>query len=91
MESTVLKTVAGFLNADGETLLIGVTDDGKAVALEYDYATLQKKDWGGFSIWLSDLLFERYGREMAPFLDFHRHTLDSKDVCRVVVRKSRMR
>ena len=36
MENAVLKTLAGFLNTNGGTLVIGVTDDGKPVGIEAD-------------------------------------------------------
>ena len=37
IERTIVKTIAGFMNAHGGTLLIGVDDDGKAIGLEKDY------------------------------------------------------
>ena len=36
MEFTVLKTIAGFLNTTGGTLVIGVADDGSPVGIEAD-------------------------------------------------------
>ena len=36
VEYAVLKTLAGFLNTNGGTLVIGVSDDGKAVGIEAD-------------------------------------------------------
>src|SRR3546814_12750902 len=36
MQVTVLKTIAGFLNAKGGTLLIGVSDDGQVTGLSAD-------------------------------------------------------
>ena len=36
MEYTVLKTLAGFLNTNGGTLVIGISDDGKPVGIEAD-------------------------------------------------------
>lgn len=36
MESAVLKTLAGFLNTNGGTLVIGVTDDGRPMGIEAD-------------------------------------------------------
>lgn len=36
MEHAVLKTLAGFLNTNGGTLVIGVADDGKPVGIEAD-------------------------------------------------------
>ncbi len=35
---SVLKTVAGFLNADGGTLLIGIADDGEILGIQPDLA-----------------------------------------------------
>ena len=43
MEHVVVKTVCGFLNAEGRTLLIGVDDDGQVVGLEKDLSTLGRK------------------------------------------------
>jgi len=36
MELAVLKTLAGFLNTNGGTLIIGVADDGEAVGIDVD-------------------------------------------------------
>jgi predicted HTH transcriptional regulator len=36
MQVSVLKTIAGFLNAKGGTLLIGVADDGEVLGIEAD-------------------------------------------------------
>ena len=36
MEFTVLKTLAGFLNSNGGTLVVGVSDDGNPVGIEVD-------------------------------------------------------
>ena len=36
MENAVLKTLAGFLNTDGGTLVIGVSDDGSPVGISAD-------------------------------------------------------
>lgn len=36
MENIVLKTLAGFLNRDGGTLLIGIADDGTPLGIETD-------------------------------------------------------
>lgn len=36
MELAVLKTLAGFLNSDGGTLIVGVSDDGAPIGIETD-------------------------------------------------------
>ena len=48
LESVVMKTLAGYMNGQGGTLLIGVADDGSIVGLELDYSTLKKPDRDGF-------------------------------------------
>lgn len=57
MEDAVLKTVAGFWNAAGGTLLVGVADDGTPLGLDADLGTLGKKrDLDGLELFLTDLL-----------------------------------
>ena len=41
LERAVAKTVAGFLNAEGGVLLIGVADDGSIPGIEDDYTLLK--------------------------------------------------
>jgi serine/threonine protein kinase len=42
LEGVVAKAVAGLMNAEGGTLLIGVDDEGKVVGIEHDISTLRK-------------------------------------------------
>lgn len=65
MEQVVAKTVCGFLNADGGTLLIGVDDAGTALGLEPDFATLKSPDADRFELWLRDLLSTTMGANAA--------------------------
>ena len=48
LEAVIRFTVAGFLNAHGGTLLIGVADDGSIVGLEPDYGTFKKPNRDDF-------------------------------------------
>ena len=43
LEMVIMKSIAGFLNAKGGTLLIGVDDFGEVLGLDNDYFTLKKK------------------------------------------------
>jgi predicted HTH transcriptional regulator len=88
LEKATVKTVAGFLNAEGGTLLLGVGDDGSAVGLENDYSTLQKANRDGFGLHLTSLVLERLGKDLAPCIALTFHRLSEKDVCRVEVRPS---
>src|SRR5690606_16490493 len=61
IELMVLKTIAGFLNSKGGTLVIGVADDGAPVGLEVDGFPNEDK----LSLHLINLLKDRIGGEHA--------------------------
>ncbi len=85
MEQVIVKTVAGFMNADGGTLLIGVDDDGNAVGLDNDYSLQRKAGRDGFELWLTDLLVSHVGRVAATGVSVTFEEVGGKDVCRVEV------
>jgi hypothetical protein len=63
----VAKTMAGFLNAHGGTLLIGVHDDGCVGGIETDIATLSRRqDLDGFQQTLRMVLGRHLGVEVTP-------------------------
>ncbi len=55
-EQIIVKCIAGFLNSEGGTLLIGVSDDGIPVGVEADYKTLSKGNRDGFELFLTQLI-----------------------------------
>ncbi len=61
MEDAVVKTVAGFLNSDGGTLLIGVDNDRQALGLDLDYARVKPSNGDGFVNWLTTHLINAFG------------------------------
>jgi predicted HTH transcriptional regulator len=50
LEKVISKTIAVFVNSEGDTLFIGVDDDddGNVVGLENDFQVLKKKNIYGF-------------------------------------------
>lgn len=57
MEHVIVKTVCGFLNGEGGSLLIGVDDSGDVLGLDSDYRTLgAKPNPDGFELFLRQLL-----------------------------------
>lgn len=84
-ELDVLRTLAGFLNAKGGTLLIGVHDEDGAVGLARDYKSLQKKpNQDGFQNWLtSDVIRLRLGAQPMPHLSMRFESVDEREICRI--------
>jgi len=87
IEMVIAKTVAGFLNSDGGTLLIGVNDDGIVVGLVNDFAVVKAPDADRFELWLRDFLAGTLGQNAAalPIIDFTPTTVNgaATHVCRV--------
>src|SRR5579875_1376420 len=89
LEQVVVKSVAGFLNGRGGTLLIGVADDGTPVGLDSDYASsanIGGRD--GFERHLRELLSSTSGRHVQPFVTVTFHRINGRDICRVAVEPS---
>jgi len=86
LEKVIVKSVAGFLNGKGGTLLIGVANDGSVLGLNGDYGSSEKiQDRDGFELHLRQLLSTAMGESVHAFVTVTFHDLDDKDVCQVVV------
>ena len=85
LENVVMKTLAGFMNADGGTLLIGVADDGNVVGLENDYQTLKKKDKDGFEQAVMNTISAKLGTNVCRQVILVFHEIENKEICRVIV------
>ncbi|MDJ0790450.1 MAG: putative DNA binding domain-containing protein [Acidimicrobiia bacterium] len=68
MELAVTKTVAGFLNSDGGTLIVGVDDDGRPVGLEHDLSLMKAPDHDRYELWLTDHLQKTLGKPAMTFV-----------------------
>src|SRR3989338_2231703 len=78
MELAILKTIAGFLNTNGGTLIIGVSDDGTALGIDADAFENEDK----MSLHLVNLIKDRMSPTIMPFI--HARFEDYKG-CRVMV------
>jgi len=88
LETVIAKTLVGFMNHRGGSLLIGVTDDGEVVGLEHDYQTLKHKGRDGFERCITDIVTTRMGAELCAFVHCVFYELEGKDVCRVIIEPS---
>lgn len=85
LEYAVAKSIAGFMNARGGTLLIGVTDQKTPVGLDVDYSTSKKKSSDGFILHLIQILNNYLGKEYSAFLSANIIHFEGKDICRIEV------
>ena len=86
LEGVVVKTLAGYMNSEGGTLLIGVADNGSIVGLDNDYSTLKKRDRDGFEQALMTSVASKLGADSCQCVQAVFHSVEAKDVCRVMVR-----
>lgn len=88
LEKAAMKTVAAFMNSKGGHLLLGVGDHGEAVGLEYDYATLSRRDGDGLQNHFTNMLAAMLGPSLRQFVRLRPFTHDGKECMLVVVSAS---
>jgi hypothetical protein len=85
LESVITKTLAGFMNTRGGSLLIGVADDGSVLGLENDYNTLNRKDSDGYTQLITSVISEKMGVPACRLVRILFHEHGGKEVCRIIV------
>jgi hypothetical protein len=76
IELAWLKSVAAFMNSEGGTLLIGVTDDAGIAGIEVDgFENLDK-----CRLHVKNLLNQHIGAEFSRYIDCELHTINAKTV-----------
>jgi type I restriction enzyme R subunit len=88
IEDAIVKTVAGFLNSQGGTLLIGVGPDREVVGLGHDYPRVKPPNGDGFVNWLTTHLINALGHTPVTFTRARIDTYEGKEICRVDVAAS---
>ncbi len=89
MEHAITKTVCGFLNADGGTLLIGVDDNANILGLGADMGTLgSKANRDGYELFLRQHLDNTLSIPTAGIVRITFEQVGEADVCRVSVAAS---
>ena len=81
LERVIAKTVAGFMNHDGGTIVVGVTDEGSVVGVEPDIASLQKKPTqDGLALHITEILTKYLGASTAAMVAMSFASIDDKSV-----------
>ena len=89
MEEIVLKSIAAFNNAEGGTLLIGVSDAPEILGLEDDYATLKEgNNKDQFELHLRNLICNAFGKDYAATqIGIRFPIVDDKEICEVEIKQ----
>jgi type I restriction enzyme R subunit len=88
MEDAVVKTIAGFLNTDGGTLLIGIGPDREVVGLDHDYQRVRPSNGDGFVNWLTTHLANAVGQAAVMHTRSRIVTHANHEICRIDVARS---
>lgn len=85
LELAVVKTLAGFLNTKGGTLLIGISDDGALFGIEQDCSTLKHPDRDGFEQYVIQLMARQCGTDVCPLVHLLFHPIEKHEIARIYV------
>ncbi len=88
VELAIAKTIAGFLNADGGTLLIGIADDGSPVGLDADLSLMKSPDLDRYQLRLIDHLERCLGKPAVANVTVTFALVGTSQVCRADVEAS---
>ncbi len=85
VEWGVCRSLAGFANASGGTLLVEVEDGRTILGIEEDLPFLHRQDADGWELWLTDAVATAMGKPAAAALDVRLCEIDGKTVARIEV------
>jgi len=86
--SSALKTIAAFLNTDGGTLLVGVSDSGEIKGLAKDFRLCSKHDADGLEQKLRSLLRDRFKPDPLGKVNIQFEHVPDGVVCRIDIQPS---
>jgi hypothetical protein len=87
IELSVLKTIVAFLNSEGGTLLVGVSDSGEINGLEKEGFENNDK----LKLHLSNLIRNHIGRQFFSFIDFELFPIEDKHILKIECLQSNKR
>ena len=89
LQLPIVKTLAGFMNAKGGTLVVGVGPSGDILGIENDYKTMEKHpNRDGFEQKIVSLISNHLGKQLVALVHVNFATIDGKDVCWIRVEPS---
>lgn len=89
LEDVILKSIAGFLNGKGGTLLIGVDDYGEVLGLANDYWSLRNKTKDSFEQRLMLVISNAFGKDICSKIHVAFHEIRDKEICALSIEHSK--
>lgn len=86
-----MKTLAAFMNSEGGTLLLGVSDKGEVLGLEKDFSTFTTPDtnkFDKFKLHLTDLIGTYLGQSVGTMVKVQFESIEGKTIAKVQVKPS---
>lgn len=88
LKFTVLKSIVGFMNANGGTLLIGVDDNHNVIGMEFDYKSNWKGNKDGFSLDFCKMIEEAIGiTNYKKYINLSFAKIENKEICCIKIEK----
>jgi len=88
LEKIIVKAVAGFMNSESGTLLIGVMDDGQLFGIESDLKSLKKGNKDGFQQAIISLISDYLGTEFTKYTHIDFEEKEEKNVCKIKIERA---
>lgn len=88
LEDIVMHSVAGFMNAQGGILIIGVDNDGHIKGLANDYFSLGRKSRDGFEKRFMEVLASKLGTNVCSLVHLAFHEITDREICSVLIEKA---
>ena len=88
VETSALKTLVGFMNTEGGTLLVGVEDSGEILGIETERDKFHKGSDDKFFLRIKDRVEKRIGLDALKNIDMQITKVDQSDVLSIICERS---
>jgi hypothetical protein len=88
LEKVIVITIAGFMNSESGTLLIGVMDNGSIFGIESDLKTLKKGNIDGFQQTIVSLISDYLGTEFTKYAHIDFEEKEEQTICKITIERS---
>ena len=85
LQLPIAKSIAGMLNYQGGTLLVGVADDGTVLGIDKDFTGLRKPDTDGFQLALTEIIRTYLGLDSMEYIHVRFAAIDGKQICVITI------